>query len=243
MKKDFTTTKAFLPQIQHNRAFTLAEVLITLGIIGVVAALTLPTLISAYKKKEYSTRIKKFYSVMSQVIRMAEAEHGESTSWKYIVTTAESDGSIDYDKVVSNTKAFMDTYIIPYLNNVTTESDVIYPDFQYPGWKFVSLSFNDGSTVHAKSGDCLDMYYDVNGSKAPNKDGYDRYTFAICLGGPYRKFATQQKPFITWGASPHVDSIYNDYSAQLDTCKNSGSCARFLQMNNFEYPDNYPFKL
>ena len=43
----------------RNNGFTLAEVLITLGIIGVVVAMTIPTLISKYKHKEYETRFKK----------------------------------------------------------------------------------------------------------------------------------------------------------------------------------------
>lgn len=34
-----------------NRAFTLAEVLITLGIIGIIAALTIPNIIAGYRKK------------------------------------------------------------------------------------------------------------------------------------------------------------------------------------------------
>ena len=42
-----------------KRAFTLAEVLITLGIIGIVAALTIPTLIGDYRNKERSVRLKK----------------------------------------------------------------------------------------------------------------------------------------------------------------------------------------
>ena len=42
----------------------------TLGIIGVVAALTMPTLISNYKKQEIAARVKTFYSVISQAIQM-----------------------------------------------------------------------------------------------------------------------------------------------------------------------------
>lgn len=41
------------------RAFTLAEVLITLGVIGVVAAMTLPTLIQNYQEQEYVNKLKK----------------------------------------------------------------------------------------------------------------------------------------------------------------------------------------
>jgi prepilin-type N-terminal cleavage/methylation domain-containing protein len=56
-----------------KKGFTLAEVLITLTIIGVVAALTIPGLIASYQKKVVETRIKKFYSVIQQAIKMIEA--------------------------------------------------------------------------------------------------------------------------------------------------------------------------
>lgn len=49
-------------------AFTLAEVLVTLGIIGVVAAITMPTLIDNHQKKVAATRLEKFYSMMSQAV-------------------------------------------------------------------------------------------------------------------------------------------------------------------------------
>ena len=52
-------------------AFTLAEVLITLGIIGVVAAMTMPSLIQNYKNKELITRTKKVYSNIQNAILLA----------------------------------------------------------------------------------------------------------------------------------------------------------------------------
>src|SRR5574344_161470 len=45
-----------------KQAFTLAEVLIVLGIIGIVAAMTIPTLMNKVAKQEYVTALKKFYS-------------------------------------------------------------------------------------------------------------------------------------------------------------------------------------
>ena len=63
----------------HNHtfmAFTLAEVLITLGIIGVVAALTLPTLISNYKKQTYITGLQKAYSVLNNMTKGVMARDG-----------------------------------------------------------------------------------------------------------------------------------------------------------------------
>lgn len=64
-----------------KQAFTLAEVLITLGIIGVVAALTIPTLIGNYQKKEVATRLQKMYNTIQNAISMAEEENGPSEFW------------------------------------------------------------------------------------------------------------------------------------------------------------------
>lgn len=50
-------------------AFTLAEVLITLGIIGIVAAMTLPALINKYQQKQTITQLQKVYSVLNQALR------------------------------------------------------------------------------------------------------------------------------------------------------------------------------
>ena len=64
-----------------KKGFTLAEVLITIGIIGVVAALTLPPLIQDYREQATVTRVKKFYSVFSQAYAMAVQENGTIDNW------------------------------------------------------------------------------------------------------------------------------------------------------------------
>ena len=64
-----------------KKGFTLAEVLITLGIIGIVSAITLPSLIQGYKEQATVTRVKKFYSVFSQAYTMAVDEHGTIDNW------------------------------------------------------------------------------------------------------------------------------------------------------------------
>lgn len=53
---------------EHKKAFTLAEVLITLGIIGVVAAITIPGLITKYQKLATVVKLKKVYSQLNQVM-------------------------------------------------------------------------------------------------------------------------------------------------------------------------------
>ena len=64
-------------------AFTLAEVLITLGIIGVVAALTLPSIINNIRHKELETGFKKAYSTFSQGIMNMKREDGEGLAEYY----------------------------------------------------------------------------------------------------------------------------------------------------------------
>lgn len=55
-------------------AFTLAEVLITLGIIGVVAAITIPTLVNNIQDQQWKTAYKKAYSTLSQALLSANTD-------------------------------------------------------------------------------------------------------------------------------------------------------------------------
>lgn len=73
-----------------NSAFTLAEVLITLGIIGVVAALTLPNLVADYKAKAAATKLKKIQSMVSQAVLLAEVQYGEFKDWGLEKDSSES---------------------------------------------------------------------------------------------------------------------------------------------------------
>ena len=61
-----------------KKGFTLAEVLITLMIIGIVAALTIPSVISNYQQQEFKTGLKKAVSVLNEAIQMNIAQDGET---------------------------------------------------------------------------------------------------------------------------------------------------------------------
>ena len=63
-------------------AFTLADVLITLGIIGVVAAMTIPSLVTNYKGKVAATQLKKGYSTISQALLMMYNDTGEVINYE-----------------------------------------------------------------------------------------------------------------------------------------------------------------
>ena len=83
-------------------AFTLAEVLITLGIIGVVAALTLPTVISNYKKQVTASKLQKAYSTINNAFKQSEAANESSEFWD--------------DPFVTGSQPYFEKYFKPYLN-------------------------------------------------------------------------------------------------------------------------------
>lgn len=68
-----------------KNAFTLAETLITLGIIGIVAALTFPQLIKNYRHYVLENQFKKAYSIMQQVVLSARYDLGVESLYKYCV--------------------------------------------------------------------------------------------------------------------------------------------------------------
>ena len=89
-----------------RHAFTMAEVLITLGIIGIVAAMTLPAVMGKYQKKVTVEKLKKFYSVITNAARLSEYENGEMADWEF--------PKQGYD---ANMNTFFRRYYMPYLKD------------------------------------------------------------------------------------------------------------------------------
>lgn len=80
-------------------AFTLSEVLITLGIIGVVAAMTIPVLMEKYQEHAIITRLKRVYSILSQAYLFAVEEYDTPDGWGI---TARDSGSSDENEETYN---------------------------------------------------------------------------------------------------------------------------------------------
>lgn len=156
--------------------FTLAEVLITLGIIGVVAALTIPTLIQNHRNQVVETRLKKFYSTINQAVQLAEAEYGDKKIWwQNKVTAPNSDVTEINDNVIeyrNESKRLFDKYLRPYLQ--ITKTETIESDCLNLNGAFL-VYFPDGSALANKTtvlGDwyffpanakkCLENYHEVN---------------------------------------------------------------------------------
>ena len=105
LKRTYAPIHLFTYSPHKKVAFTLAEVLITLGIIGVVAAMTIPTLMTDYRKETTAARVKKFYSVINNAVMFAAAEHGDVSGWM------SAPANLDYNENLN----FVQTYLMPYI--------------------------------------------------------------------------------------------------------------------------------
>lgn len=109
----------FFPFKNLKRGFTLAEVLITLGIIGVVAAMTIPTLISNVNGNKYRAQLKKTTSTIIQAVRLNQANY----DWTF-ADVSEQCGGNDFQKHTSETHMS----ICAILNSNLTGKQGVYRD-------------------------------------------------------------------------------------------------------------------
>ena len=219
-----------------KRAFTLAEVLITLGIIGIVAAMTLPSLIGKYQKKETVAQLQKAYTVLNQAFRQAEAENESSEYWN----ESSNQASVIFEK-----------YWKPYLKSPQIcISFTNYCGYQkQQPWKQLrgnnddycvllssnyrlSMTLADGQFVSIISGSGYDvndkrMIVDLNGPRKPNILGRDTFLFTRVSG----------KGILPYGYQENSGTVNND-------CSKSGKgymCAAKIIKENWEINNDYPW--
>lgn len=221
-------------------AFTLAEVLITIGIIGLVAALTLPALIQKQEKLSISSSLKKFYSAMSQAIMLSESNNGPVKYWYRPNYVYDPDVGYDYGKYNAEAKIVLDKYLLPYLKYLKTDEGRLpgtTPEGGTISGAFPTVYFADGSTMQIKLGSCFDMYFDANGAKKPNLYGRDRFIFYFC-------YVTGESMY---GKNKFFGPVYpgnlSTRDDALKKCKDSPSyCAYLLyKFDNWEFKKDYPW--
>ena len=174
-------------------AFTLAEVLITLGIIGVVAAITIPGLMTTYKAHQLRSQFLKSYSVIQQVFKQMEAD------------------DISMDPTTFNGGKMYDVFK-NYLTGVTecgtsqnSSNKKFKPCYDYTDTSLYYKNLNgaavparffddgqlvlpDGSLVMFENPNTSGTFYvwvqvDLNGfNNPPNRWGYDLFTFEFMEG-------------------------------------------------------------
>ena len=229
-----------------KNGFTLAEVLITLGIIGVVCALTLPSLIEKHQKQVTITKLKKIYSVLSQQILLANSQ---TTPANEFLTTG--------DKVSADSvEEFFQTYWMPYFNGAKILNDRPYngtsacqykqPDGEcfptdiYTDYNFgrIVLSTNDGyilfiCLMYWKDDEALyspsqQVFIDINGLKGPNIFGKD--IFRVVMN--YDK--NNVKPY-------DIDKSVDDINSNCSRNGSGEACFAKIVREGWKISNDYPW--
>ncbi len=240
--------------LRKKHGFTLAEVLITLAIIGVVAALTVPTVVRNYQKTQMITQLKKVYSSIANTTNLAIAEHGPVTGWE-VGTDFTGQAAVD----------FANTYLIPYLKvsknceNKTTSDCAFnysnlnddtkrsfnnrYARFYLNDGTFITLRIENGLRADERTYKQAYMYIDINGQKKPNKFGKDLFFFK------YYIFHGTQTSNYTGKFLPYGYNYSRDYLAGK-TGDSGGSCSReksgtlcaaLILKDGWAIKDDYPW--
>ena len=200
-KKDIKNVKNFVPvclnapvSTKKKVAFTLAEVLITLGIIGIVVAMTIPTLMTNIKAKKLRTQFLKSYSIVQQAFKLMENDdvssdpttYGYGEYYKTFLNYVK--GGMDCGNTSSNPmKSSVPCYQM-YKGAKHYKSLDKKATFRYQFLDDGQIVLPDGTLLlfenYAHSvNDILAVSVDINGyGNPPNVAGYDLFTFQLVDG-------------------------------------------------------------
>ena len=201
----------------------MAEVLITLGIIGVVAAMTIPTLVQSYKKKVVESRLVKFYSTMQQAIKLSEVENGPISTWDDIGTGCVFvDPEAEEKECIEGTETPLLWYN-KYLAKYIKTSKDLQPHLSSDNLTNVNVYFTDGSYVGI-SGEGWNYVIESN--------RWDKQTYGTVVFPFYFYKEKGLQPF------------FNDVNPAF-ACGGSGNganCTQVIMENGWKIPDDYPYK-
>lgn len=225
---------------KYKNGFTLAEVLIVLAIIGVIAALTIPTLVKNYQKQQTVVGLQKMYTTINQSVKISEVENGSMTNW----------GNPTTEWNAGDSRAWWDTYFLPYsnlsVNKVCSGADAskCWPsDSMYLDGKPLAISttyvlvLNDGSLVYLGpvSNTSAEIYVDINGFKKPNVMGKDIF-FVYIL------YKEGMVAFPGYNVSrTYLSGNHDNCCNQLSGVYKGRWCGALLQMDGWKISDDYPW--
>ena len=156
-------------------AFTLAEVLITLSIIGVVAAITLPVIINKINDIHFTAQRKKALSVIEQVYLQIYTEQGIYPEDMCSLNDSSCFGKLFTEKLNTVSE-------IQYVPDNTSRSKCIQAGIQNPRESHYCVVTSDGISYDFDmeyTGGSPWIYIDVNSVKKPNKYGKDTFCVRI----------------------------------------------------------------
>ena len=173
--------------MKKNYGFTMAEVLITLGVIGVVAAITMPILISKYQKMVWVDQLKANYSLLNQGFQKMMADDGvdnlaDTEVWKPIVYNdrdcSASTLTDSCDEFYSNLKNYFEIISIEHNVSKNYRKNGISDNTLTRTGTVLTLS--NGAQIFDSSfyrNGYVYITIDINGDKKPNTNGRDIFHF------------------------------------------------------------------
>ena len=179
-------THVAMPPVFSKAGFTLAEVLITLGIIGVVAAMTIPTLLTHLDNKAAATKLKKAYSVLSQATRFMTAND------ETIVAVCATNDSYCLGEYFNKYMKFItvrkgkpqgDNLKDCWFGNIMDmPSEIKYCGVTSDGISYLfDMEYSSGQENDSDRVALISV--DINNVNKPNIYGKDRYTMQVTAGG------------------------------------------------------------
>ena len=194
---------------KKNLGFTLSEVLITLGIIGIVASMVLPPLKKSLDERANMTALKKFYNEFYNATKLIMVENETPYYWGlYDNNDSSSEMLINlYKKYMSMMKICSKTdtscFHFPIIG---PNGDTKITAENYKSWAMRGFILKNGTTVCFDiNNDWFSVFFDVNGFKKPNKLGYDVYAWAVNKDG---KIVSIYDSSISDGAGQDPDYDY-----------------------------------
>lgn len=185
--------------MSKNKAFTLAEILITLGIIGVVSAITMSVLTKNINKHIAKNQFKKAYSTISNALNLSVQEYGENLKCYYVANSGDRENSDCTDFFVNTFFKKLDTSKICINNAFQNGCMPDYSAVDFPNKSGCSGFYSNTIKTNAptallKNGMVIFLYndsirkqpviaVDINGFKKPNKGGIDVFSFQITKTG------------------------------------------------------------
>ena len=224
-------------KVEGKCAFTLAEVLITLGIIGVVASLTLPSVVTNYQKKRTVNKLKSTYSILCNAIQMAKVDYGDDINQWELPDGIDEKVSSDY---------FAEKYLIPYLKiakdcNPYVARECLPTNVQYNR----TFILTNGAIISVNASRDYDLRLQIsmyiNGYK--KKMNQARDVFLIELGGGSGNLGLDKNDLLPYGYS--VRAPRTNYTALDGTsCSKTGSktrCFALIMYDGWKISDDYPW--
>lgn len=215
-------------------AFTLAEVLITLAIIGIVAALTLPNIIANYRKLQTEVRLKNFYTNINQAIKMSEAKFGPIEYWdipKYGFNTDEM-------------QVWIEKYIAPEMKILQYEKvGSIVQIYLADGSKAGFFIYTNNTDKELSSLTGMHVYFYPFAKNKSDILGRDKFTFYMSTASTSLSKGRGIDPYkYNWDGTR--DSLLNSPSYGCSENSNVRHyCTMLIQYDGWKISDDYPFKI